>query len=88
MALSKLHALAEQHDAQIKQAVTERFPDDSADDLTPLTDKEDGVYISKEDSSAFCCLVVGSKSKHLFLVTALIDKEHKNLEFFRSSVIS
>ena len=87
MEQSSLHNLAEKFEDRIKKAVTERFSD-SADELVLLTDKKDGVYISREDPSALCCLVVGKKSKFLYLVTAVIDEDQRELSNFSAMIIS
>ena len=74
--LSNLHKLAEQYEAQIKETIAERFFD-SVDELTLLTDREEGVYISEVDPSVLCCLVVGTRSGLLYKVMANIDENHK-----------
>ena len=81
------HNLAEKLKKQIKKTITGQFSD-AVDDLVLLTDKKDGVYISKEDPSTLCCLVVGKKSKFLYLVTANMEENQERLSNFGVRIIS
>ena len=84
--LSKLHKLAEQYEAQIKEAITEQFSV-PADELRLLTDRRNGVYISEIDSLAFCCLAVGGGHGRLYQVIANIDENHETLTDFVAGII-
>ncbi len=83
-----LHRLVENFEQQIKEAITNKFSGTTADDLRLLTDKEDGVYISKADPGTLCCLVVGLKDKFLYLVTADISREKTALKYFNAMIVS
>ena len=73
-----IHNLAEKYEKDIKDVVTKRFSE-SADNLVPLINKKNGVYISGEDPSTLCCMVVGKKSKYLYLVTAYRNEKKETL---------
>ncbi len=81
------HDLAKRFEREIKETIAKRF---SIDDkyLSLLLEDEDGVYWSKEEPGALCCLVVGEKDGHLYLVTAEITKDKENLDNFKCDVIS
>ena len=85
--LSKLHTLAEQYEAQIKEAITEKFSV-PADELRLMTDQEEGVYISEVDPSALCCLAVGGGTGFLYRVIANIDENHETLTDFVAGIIA
>ena len=83
----RLHNLAEKYERQMKKTIAEKFSV-SPSELVLLTDKENGVYISREDPTTFCCMVVGRKSKFLYLATAHIDDTQETLSHFGAIVAS
>ena len=82
-----LHNLAEKFEKHIKESIAQQFSD-SADALVLLTDKKDGVYVSREDPATFCCLAVGKQSKFLYLVTATIGDDYQELSNFNAKVVA
>lgn len=80
------HQLARTFEALIKDTVAQKFPDDS-DDLTLLLEDEAGVYLSKEEANTLCCLLVGQKSGHMYLVTGR-SEEGKFLSDLKCGIIS
>lgn len=84
--LSNLHKLAEQYEAQLKEAITEQFSV-PAEELTLLTDRKRGVYISKVDPSAFCCLTVGEDG-FLYQAIANIDENYETLTDFTANIVA
>ena len=79
--LSELHELAKKYEREIKETIAERFSD-SVDDLVPLIDKEDGVFISEVNPSTLCCLVIGRESGYLYVVTARIVRQEELMDFY------
>lgn len=78
--------LAKKYQTQIREAIAERFPVSSVDELAILVD-EDAIYIDEEFPLILCCLVVGKENKYLYLVTADIDEE-KRLDGFTAQIVS
>jgi hypothetical protein len=81
------HDLAKRFEQEIKETIAKKF---SIDDryLSLLLEDEDGAYWSKEEPGTLCCLVVGEKDGHLYLVTAKLAQEGKNLDNLKCDVIS
>ena len=72
---------------QIKRVVSEKFSVDP-DDLEALIGDKDGAYLSKEEADTLCCLVVGRKSKFLYLVAGKVAKDGKDLTNLRADIVS
>lgn len=81
------HELAKKFEFQIKGVVAEKYSLTSGELSLLLEDKE-GIYLSKEEPDTLCCFVVGQKNGYLYLVTANIDEEGKNLNKFKCDIIS
>jgi hypothetical protein len=81
------HELAEKFEHEIKEAITKRFSVDGRY-LSLLLQDEEGVYWSQEEAGTLCCLVVGEKDGHLYLVTAEMTEDRQGLGNFRSDMIS
>lgn len=81
-----IYELVENHNQQIKEAITKRFLADS-DDLFILSEDKDGVYLSEEDLNMLCCLVVDKKNGFLYVVTSNIKNDGENLENFQSAIV-
>lgn len=81
------HELARRFEREIKEAIVKKF---SADDryLSLLLEDEDGAYWSQEEPGTLCCLVVGEKDGHLYLVSAKMAQDREGLDNFRCNVIS
>ncbi len=93
-----LHQLAEQHEAEIKQAVIRDRADipclcrgddgtyigteDDPDMLTLQTRHEDAVWRSESFPLYLCCFVTSKKSGALYTVYAYIDEENERLTDF------
>lgn len=82
------HRLAEKFERQIKKAVMQDDASITEHNLQLMTDKEDGVYISKEDPGIVCCLVLEKRNGFLYLVTADRDEKKTNLENFLAKKIA
>ena len=80
--------LAEKFERQIKKVVMQNNASITEGDLQLLTDKEDGVYISKEDPGTLCCLVLEKKEGVLYLVTADMTEKKTNLENFLAKKVA
>ena len=79
--------LAKMFEPQIKRVVSEKFSV-APDDLETLIGDKDGAYLSKEEADTLCCLVVGRKSKFLYLVAGKIAKDGKDLTNLRADIVS
>ena len=82
------HRLAKKFERHIKKAVMQSDASITEHDLQLLTDKEDGVYVSKEDSGTLCCLVLEKKDGFIHLVTADMTEKKTNLENFLAKKIA
>lgn len=81
------HELAKKFEVEIKETIIKNFTVPS-EELTILFDDEAGIYLSKKEPNTLCCLVVGEKDGHLYLVTAEIEKDNKGLGNFKTRIIS
>lgn len=81
------HELAKIFESRIKEVVNKKFSV-SPDTLILLLDDKDGVYLSKEEADTLCCFVVGQENGFLYLVTAKVSKDGKDLSDFKSDIIS
>ena len=77
--------LAKMFEPQIKRAISEKFSV-APDDLETLI--KDGAYLSQKEVDTLCCLVVGRKSKFLYLVAGKIAKNGKDLTNLRADIVS
>jgi len=78
--------LANKFELKIRGAVAKKFASDER--YLSLLEDEDGVYWSQEEPGTLCCLVVGEKDGHLYLVTSRLAEDGKNLSDFKCDVIS
>lgn len=81
------HELAEKFEREIKETVAKKFAADG-NYLSLLLKDEDGAYWSREEEGTLCCLVVGEKDGHLYLVTAKMTEDGGRLTDFKCDVIS
>ena len=79
--------LAKMFEPRIKRVISEKFSV-APDDLETLIKDKDGAYLSKEEADTLCCLVVGRKSKFLYLVAGKIAKDGKDLTNLRADIVS
>lgn len=79
--------LAQMYDAQIKQALSEKFAVEPSQILV-LSEDEHGAYFSTEEANTWCCFAVGTQNGYLYLVTAKLVKDTNELRNFTSTIIS
>jgi len=85
--ITHLHELARKFEPQIKGVIVKKFSV-TPDDLSLLSEDNDGVYLSKEEPDTLCCFVVGQKNGFLYLVTAKIREGGESLDNFKSDIVS
>ena len=84
---TKPHNLIHKFEREVWEVIAE-YSFDPPHSLNLLTEEEGGVYVSREDPTSLCCLVIGKESKFLYLVTAVISKDQKTLSQFRAKIVS
>lgn len=80
------HELARKNEAVIKEAIGRKFSI-LPEDLSLLTNDEDGVYFSEESPHTLCCIVVGKKNGFLYLVTSEVAPENQELKNLKCDII-
>ena len=80
------HDLARRFEIDFKNIVIKKFSE-LQENLLLLVDDSDGVYISEEDQNLLCCLITSTGTGHLYLATAVTDK-NGNLSNFLADVIA
>ena len=81
------HELAEKFEHQIKETIANKFFV-ALEELSILSSDKEGVYLSEKEPNTLCCFVVGEKNGFLYLVTAKIEEDGKNLNNFKSDIVS
>lgn len=81
------HELAKKFEHEIKEVIVKKFFV-SFKELSILIKDEDGVYWSEEEPGTLCCLVVGARNGHLYLVTAKASKDGEKLDNFKCDTVS
>jgi hypothetical protein len=81
------HELAKKFEAQIKGVVVEKFSP-KAEDLSLLLEDKVGVYLSKEEPDTLCSFVVDQKGGYLYMVSAKMEDNGKQLINFKCHIVS
>lgn len=79
--------LAQIYDEQIKQVIFEKYAVPSME-LLVLSEDKNGAYFSTEKADTWCCFVVGKNNGFLYLVTAKVEHEGRELRDFHSTIVS
>jgi len=80
------HTLANKFAPEILSAVSAGF-NLLEEEVSLLSEDESGIYMSKEEPDMLCCLVLGNKNGHLYLVTGKVSTDGKSISDFKTAVI-
>jgi len=84
-AIRNPYTLANKFAPEILGAVSAEF--NLMEEVSLLSEDESGIYMSKEEPDMLCCLVLGNKNGHLYLVTGKVSTDGKVLSDFKTAVI-
>lgn len=81
------HDLARKHADALVAAIVERFAIQEPR-LSLLLDDEAGVYMSDQEPDTLCGLVLDERDGHMYVVTAKVAPNGRELSDFKSDLLS